>query len=280
MFEVPVLTVDRILAAAFDEDLAAGDLTTEACISTEARAVAHACAREGVVVCGGPIFARAFMHLDPSLAVESRVTEGERADAGRQLWTVRGRARPILMAERVALNLVQRMCAIATMARGYVDAVPAGCRVRITDTRKTAPGLRALDRYAVRVGGAHNHRNDLGSGVLIKDNHVKACGGVRPAIERARAAAPHTVKIECEVDSLDGLDEAVSAGADIVLLDNMGTAEIAEAVRRTQGRVMLEASGGVTLGRIAELARTGVDAISVGALTHSVSAADIGLDFE
>ncbi|HXN32476.1 MAG TPA: nicotinate-nucleotide diphosphorylase (carboxylating), partial [Polyangiaceae bacterium] len=146
-------------------------------------------------------------------------------------------------------------------------------------TRKTTPGLRALERYAVRVGGAHNHRDNLGAGVLIKDNHVAACGGVRAAIERARAAAPHTAKIECEVDSLDQLDEALSAGADIVLLDNMPTPTVAEAVRRTRGRALLEASGGVTLDRVAELARAGVDAISVGALTQSAPAADVGLDF-
>ena len=168
------------------------------------------------------------------------------------------------------------------------DANQALCRrdsgrrskTRITDTRKTTPGLRALERYAVRVGGAHNHRDDLGSAVLIKDNHVAACGGIRPAIERARAAAPHTAKIECEVDTLEQLDEALGAGADIVLLDNMPTALVAEAVKRTGGRALLEASGGITLARVTELANAGVDAISVGALTHSVQAADVGLDFE
>lgn len=172
------------------------------------------------------------------------------------------------------------MCGIATLTRAYVDAVPEGCATRITDTRKTTPGLRALERYAVRVGGARNHRDNLGAGVLIKDNHVAACGGVRAAIERARAAAPHSAKIECEVDSLDQLDEALVAGADIVLLDNMSAATIAEAVRRTGGRALLEASGGITLDCVPELARTGVDFLSVGALTHSVRAVDVGLDFE
>jgi nicotinate-nucleotide pyrophosphorylase (carboxylating) len=180
----------------------------------------------------------------------------------------------------VALNLVQRMCGVATRAWQFVDAVPAGCTTRITDTRKTTPGLRALERYAVRVGGAHNHRDDLGAAVLIKDNHVAACGGVRPAIERARAAAPHTAKIECEVDTLDQLDEALAAGADIVLLDNMPTPVVAQAIAKARGRALLEASGGITLERVAELARAGVDAISVGALTHSVRAVDVGLDFE
>jgi nicotinate-nucleotide pyrophosphorylase (carboxylating) len=172
------------------------------------------------------------------------------------------------------------MSGIATQTRAHVDAIPAGARTRITDTRKTTPGLRALERYAVRVGGGRNHRDDLGAAVLIKDNHLTVCGGVRSAIERARAAAPHTTKIECEVDSLEQLDEALAAGADVVLLDNLSTAVVAEAVRRTRGRALLEASGGITLNRIAELATAGVDAISVGGLTHSVRASDIGLDFE
>jgi nicotinate-nucleotide pyrophosphorylase (carboxylating) len=279
MFELSPVALDRIIDVALEEDLSSGDLTTEACVAPEARAVAHAVARKPLVTCGGPLFVRVFMRMDPSLAVEAHIAEGVRAERGGRLWTVSGRARSILMAERVALNLVQRMCGVATMARAYVDAVPAGCRVRITDTRKTTPGLRALERYSVRVGGAHNHRDNLGAGVLIKDNHVVACGGVRAAIEKARAAAPHTVKIACEVDSFDQLDEAIAARADIVLLDNMPTAAIAEAVKRTRGRALLEASGGVTLDRVAELVRAGVDVISVGALTHSAPAADVGLDF-
>jgi nicotinate-nucleotide pyrophosphorylase (carboxylating) len=172
------------------------------------------------------------------------------------------------------------MTGIATMTRRYVDALPRGSKTRITDTRKTTPGLRVLERYAVRVGGGHNHRDNLGSAVLIKDNHVVACGGVRAAIERARAFASHTCKIECEVDSLEQLDEALAAGADIVLLDNMSDEQVKEAVARTRGRALLEASGGITLERVAALATIGVDAISVGALTHSAPAADIGLDFE
>ena len=278
--ELPEPLIDRVVVRALEEDLGSGDLTTEACIDAEAQAVAHAVARTPMVVCGGPVFARVFAHLDASLSVEIRAADGARATAGQPLWTVRGRARPILMGERVALNLVQRMCGIATQTRTFVDAVPAGCMTRITDTRKTTPGLRALERYAVRVGGGHNHRDDLGAAVLIKDNHVAACRGVRAAIERARARAPHTAKIECEVDSLDQLDEALAAGADIVLLDNMPAAVVHAAAVRTRGRAQLEASGGVTLARVAELARAGVDAISVGALTHSVPAADVGLDFE
>jgi len=280
VFELPLVVVDRVVDIALAEDLASGDLTTEACVDAETQAVARAVARGPVVVCGGVVFARVFSRIDPGLQIEAHLPDGTRADAGACLWIVRGRARSILMGKRVALNLVQRMCGVATQTRAYVDAIPAGAKTRITDTRKTTPGLRALERYAVRVGGGHNHRDDLGAAVLIKDNHIAACGGVRATIERARAAAPHTAKIECEVDSLAQLDEALAARADIVLLDNMPTAMVAEAVARARGRAVLEASGGITLARVAELAKVGVDAISVGALTHSVPAADLGLDFE
>ncbi len=271
---------DRIVGLALDEDLSSGDVTTEACVSPEAVAVAHAVARRPLIACGGPVFARVFERIDPSLEVTPRVAEGARVEPGAALWTVRGRAQPVLMGERVALNFVQRMCGVATQARRYADAVPAGCKARITDTRKTTPGLRALERYAVRMGGARNHRDDLGAAVLIKDNHIAACGGVRAAIEQARAVAPHTAKIECEVENVSQLDEALAAGVDIVLLDNMSTSQVEEAVRRVNGRALVEASGSVTLERVAELARAGVDAISVGALTHSAPAADVGLDFE
>jgi nicotinate-nucleotide pyrophosphorylase (carboxylating) len=280
VFEVPPGVIDRVVSMALDEDLASGDLTTEACVAPGAQAVAHAVARTATIACGGPVFRRVFALVDPSLVVEAHADEGARAAAGTRLWSVRGRARSILMGERVALNFVQRLCGVAAATRAYVDALAPSSKTRVTDTRKTTPGLRALERYAVRVGGGHNHRDHLGAAVLIKDNHVAACGGVGAAIARARAAAPHTVKIECEVDSLAQLDEALAAAADIVLLDNFPTAAIEDAVRRTAGRALLEVSGGVTLDRIGELARAGVDAISVGALTHSVRAADIGLDFE
>jgi nicotinate-nucleotide pyrophosphorylase (carboxylating) len=275
------VVVDRIVDLALEEDLGSGDLTTEACVDADARAVAHAVARGPVVVCGGSVFARVFLRVDATLVVESHVADGAKVEKGTKLWTVRGKARGILMGERVALNFVQRMTGVATQARRYVDALPAGSKTRITDTRKTTPGLRALERYAVRAGGAFNHRDDLGAAVLIKDNHIASCGGVRAAIERARTRAPHTAKIECEVDTLEQLDEALAARADIVLLDNMTTEQMAEAVRRAAGKALLEASGGMTPARIPEIAKAGVDAISVGApLTHSATAADIGLDFE
>ncbi len=274
------LTFEHVVDLALAEDLASGDLTTESCIPDGVRAVAHAVARRPMVACGGPVFQCVFSKIDPKVTFEAHVTEGAPVEWGARMWTVRGPARSILMGERTALNFVQRTCGIATIARTYVSALPQGSRTRITDTRKTTPGLRALERYAVRCGGAHNHRDNLGSAVLIKDNHIAAAGSISAAIDRAKLSAPHTTKIECEVESLEGLDEAIAAGADIVLLDNMDTVTVKEAVARTKGRVLLEASGGITPERVKELAEAGVDAISVGALTHSAPAADIGLDFE
>lgn len=285
MLDLPAVLVDPLIARALEEDVGAGDVTTLACVPDDAQAVARAVARGRLVVAGAPVFARVFTLVDASLVVDVLAAEGGVAEAGAALVEVRGRAQSILTAERVALNLFQRMTGIATMARTWVERLPAGSKTRVTDTRKTTPGLRVLERYAVRAGGAHNHRNDLASAVLIKDNHIVAAGGLRAAVERARARAPHTSRIEVEVDSLAQLDEALDAGAEIVLLDNMDDATVRDAVARARahgpsgGRTLLEASGGITLDRVATLAAAGVDAISVGALTHSVKAADIGLDF-
>jgi nicotinate-nucleotide pyrophosphorylase (carboxylating) len=277
---IPHVMLAPIIHRALAEDLEGGDLTTEATIDGTTLAVAHARARNEVVVCGGDVFRAVFHAIDPSLHVSLDAPEGKRVVRGDSLWTVKGSARSILMGERTALNFVQRMTGIATLSRHYVEAIPAGCRTRVTDTRKTTPGLRVLERYAVRTGGAHNHRDTLGSAVLIKDNHIVAAGGIRIAVERARRRAPHTSRIEVEVESLAALDEALDAGAEIVLLDNFAPADIEEAVRIAKSRALIEVSGGVTLERIATLARAGVDIISVGALTHSAPAADIGLDFE
>jgi len=280
MTDLPLPLVDSIVDRALAEDLGSGDITTEACIDADAIAVAHGVARGAIVACGAPVVARVFARIDPRLDVTIDTADGSRVDRGAILWRVKGSARSVLMGERVALNFAQRMSGIATVTRSYVDAVPEGAKTRITDTRKTTPGLRLFERYAVRAGGGKNHRDNLGSAVLIKDNHIVACGGVGKAIARARERAPHTSKIECEVDTLAQLGEALAAGADIVLLDNMDTATVAEAVRITAGRAFLEASGGITPPRVTELARAGVDAISVGAaLTHSAPAADIGVDF-
>jgi nicotinate-nucleotide pyrophosphorylase (carboxylating) len=268
--------VDRALA----EDLAGGDITSAATVAAEERALARAVAKAPLVVCGGPLFARCFYRTDPGLRVEERALEGGRAAAGDVLWLVEGSARSILMAERSALNFAQRLSGIATLTRRFVDAIPAGSKLRITDTRKTTPGLRLLERYAVRVGGGNNHRDCLGSAVLIKDNHIVAAGGIQQAIERARAAAPHTSRIEVEVESLAQLDEALAGGAEIVMLDNFDAGALAQAVSKAKGRALVEVSGGVTLERVSQLAAAGVDVASVGALTHSAPAADISLDFE
>jgi nicotinate-nucleotide pyrophosphorylase (carboxylating) len=277
---IPNVVIDEAVERALAEDLSGGDLTTEATIDPSARAVARAVARRELVVAGGEVFARVFYRLDPGLRVERLLADGALAKPGDALWLVEGAAASILMGERTALNFAQHLSGIATQARRYVAALPAGSRTRITDTRKTTPGLRALERYAVRCGGAHNHRDTLGSAVLIKDNHIAAAGGIAAAIERARARAPHTSRLQIEVDSLEQLDQALAGGADIVMLDNFATADVIEGVRRAKNKALIEVSGGITLERIGELAGAGVDVISVGALTHSVPAADIGLDLE
>lgn len=274
--------LDDLIDRALDEDLSGGDLTTEACVEPGQRAIGRAVARKPLVACGGAVFLRAFQRVDPSVDGELHVAEGAAVDTGAILWTVRGPARALLSAERIALNLAQRMSGVATQARHYVEALPPGSPVRITDTRKTTPGLRALERYAVRVGGAHNHRDNLGSAVMIKDNHIVAAGGITTAIVRARKRAPHTSRIEVEVASLVEFDEAVAAGADVIMLDNFRLEDVRIAAERARalhrGRPLLEVSGGITLERIRELAEAGVDVISVGALTHSAKAADIALD--
>lgn len=280
MLSVPALVAADLAKMALLEDLGAGDVTTEACVLPDATAVARGNARGPLVVAAIELAQAAFAAVDPTLSFETLHDNGSAVDQGATLFVVRGKARSILQAERVALNFMQRACGIATVTRRYVEARAPGSGTRITDTRKTTPGLRAVERAAVRAGGGHNHRNDLGSAVLIKDNHIVSAGGIASAIERARALAPHTSRIECEVDTLEGLEQAIAAGADIVLLDNMNDAQVAEAVRINQGRVLLEVSGGITIERVAALSALGVHAISVGALTHSVQSADIGLDFE
>ena len=277
---LPTAQLDEIIDRALAEDLPGEDLTSSLTVDAATRARAVAVARSALVVCGGAVFARVFERVDPSAKVSAKMAEGAAAARGDALWVVEGNARALLAGERTALNFAQRMSGVATLARTYVDALPEGSKAIVTDTRKTTPGLRVLERYAVRTGGAHNHRNDLSSAVLIKDNHIIAAGGIERAIERARAGAPHTSRIEVEVQNLDELARALDARADIVLLDNFDVERLKEAVRRTSGRAILEASGGVTLETISKIAQTGVDVISVGALTHSAPAADIALDLE
>ncbi len=269
--------VDRIIEAALAEDLSTGDITGRSTVAAGHQAGARIVAKQELVVCGTSVAARVFARVDPAVEVEICVGDGQRVVRGIEVMRLRGPGRSLLAGERTALNLLQRMSGVATMTRGYVEAIAGRCRV--VDTRKTMPGLRPLDRYAVRCGGGHNHRNDLGSGVLIKENHILCAGGITQAITRARAAAPHTMAIECEVQNLDELREALAAGADIVMLDNMGDAEVREAVAITAGRAQLEVSGGVDLQRASEVAGLGIDIISVGRLTHSVPACDLSMLF-
>ena len=276
----PSYLLDQLVDLALNEDLGGGDVTSEATVKASARAIARAVAHSALVVCGGDVFARVFYRVDPGVRVERRIADGERAKPNDVLWIAEGATRSLLMAERTALNFAQRMSGTATLTRRFVDALPENALTRIVDTRKTTPGLRVLERYAVRSGGGHNHRDNLGSAVLIKDNHIVAAGGVRKAIECAYQHAPHTSRIEVEVESLEMLDEALDAGADVVMLDNFATDQVAVAVERAHGRALVEVSGGITLERVGALAAAGVDVISVGALTHSAPAADIGLDIE
>lgn len=272
--------VDEIIERTLLEDAAGGDVTSESIVPEMARATARALAKSRQVVCGVTVAERVFRRLDPACVFETRAREGEWAEPGRELFVVMGQARALLVAERSALNLLQRMSGVATQTRRFVDALPAGSATRITDTRKTTPGLRVLERYAVRTGGGHNHRDNLGSAVLIKDNHIAMAGGVARAVELARRHAAHTMRVEVEVESLTMLGEALEAGADIVMLDNFAPSEVARAVELARGRALVEVSGNVTLDRVADLAHAGVDVISVGALTHSVVAPDISLRFE
>jgi nicotinate-nucleotide pyrophosphorylase (carboxylating) len=264
---------------ALSEDIDRGDITTEACVEPTAVGTASLNARERVVVCGLPIVEEVFAQVDLLVDVEAHVQDGDLVEAGTSIATISGPATSILLGERVALNFLQRLTGVATMTRGFVDALPGGSATRITDTRKTTPGLRAFERYAVRCGGGHNHREDLGAAVLIKDNHIAAAGGCTQAIERARAYAPHTCRIECEVDTPAQLEEALAAGADVVMLDNFNDDEVRDALRSIDGRAIVEASGGITLERVAVLGALGVDVISVGALTHSSPSRDLGLDW-
>ncbi|MBX3250848.1 MAG: carboxylating nicotinate-nucleotide diphosphorylase [Myxococcales bacterium] len=273
------LVIERIVRAALEEDVARGDVTSEATVDADAEGAAEFRAREPLVLCGLDIVEHVFRLAAPAVSVRRQAADGDHLAIGAVAARVEGPARGILLGERVALNFVQRLSGVATQTRSYVDALPAGARTRITDTRKTTPGLRALERYAVRCGGGHNHRDDLSSAVLIKDNHVAAAGGVRAAIERARAHAPHTSRVECEVDTFAQLEEAVAAGADVILLDNFDDPAVERAIAFVAGRAILEASGRVTLERIARLGALGVDVISSGALTHSARAVDLGLDW-
>lgn len=268
--------IRKLIWNALREDIGVGDVTSNAILTGEENGAARTIAKSELVVAGGDVFRETFRQVDPNLTFTILAAEGQEVWAGTLLAEISGSLKSILIAERTALNLLQRMCGIATATRAFVRAV-AGTEARILDTRKTAPGLRFLDKYAVRIGGGQNHRFALYDGVLIKDNHIAAAGGITEAVRRARRGVAHTLKIEVEVRNLAELEEAIAAGADVIMLDNMSTDDMKTAVAASAGKVPLEASGNVTLDNVRAIAETGVNFISVGALTHSVQAADISL---
>ncbi|MDE0012882.1 MAG: carboxylating nicotinate-nucleotide diphosphorylase [Candidatus Poribacteria bacterium] len=269
-------SLDPLIDLAFEEDIGIGDITTEATVLPERKGIGTLLAKSGGVVAGLPVAERVFAKLDATLAFRSLVSDGDAVEAGTSIAEVRGSAKTILIGERTALNFLQRLSGIATLTAQFVEAV-ADYDAKIVDTRKTAAGWRALQKYAVRVGGGYNHRFGLYDGVLIKDNHIVAAGSIANAVQRAREVVPHTAKIEVEVENLDQVDEALEAGADILLLDNMSSGTMQSVVHEVGDLAVTEASGGITLERVREVAATGVDIISVGALTHSAMPMDISL---
>jgi nicotinate-nucleotide pyrophosphorylase (carboxylating) len=276
---MPALSVqaERLLELALEEDLALGDVTSEATIDAAAVGEGRFLVKEELVLAGTAVAARVFERLGATCRFDR--PDGARAARGDVVGTASGPVRALLMAERTSLNFLQRLSGVATATRRAVDALaPGGGRTRLLDTRKTTPGWRMLEKAAVAAGGGKNHRFSLGDGILVKDNHVAACGGVAEAVRRARARAGALLRIEVEVVDLEGLDAAIAAGAEVVLLDNLDDATMAEAVRRAAGRVLLEASGNMTLERLPRVAATGVDFVSMGAVTHSARAVDISFE--
>jgi len=271
--------LDTLLRNFLAEDLEHGDITTEAIFSSEDRARACFIARHPMTVVGmASVATRVFQLLDPAVACTGAVADGSRVDRGEVLLCLSGATRTLLRGERVALNLAQRLCGIATLTSAFADAVKH-TRAKIVDTRKTTPGLRLLEKYAVRASGGRNHRYSLSDGVLIKDNHIAACGSITEAVRRVRARVPHTINVEVETDTLAQVEECLACGVGVIMLDNMDLATMRRAVELIDGRAIIEASGGVNLETVRGIAETGVDIISVGALTHSARACDIGMDW-
>lgn len=270
--------LDEFIKAALAEDIGTGDITTLSTIPADAVSSARFIAKEPGVIAGIDVAKRVYSLLDQNIQFESLVHDGTKVSAGDVVAAVSGNSRAILMAERISLNLLQHLSGIATQTRKAVDAV-AGTNAKIADTRKTTPGMRVLEKQAVKTGGGVNHRFNLSDGVLIKDNHIVASGGIANAIAAARANVPHTLKIEVEVENFTQLDEALAAGADIIMLDNMSSADMAKAVKIIAGRAITEASGNMGDKDLLEVAKTGVDIISIGSLTRSVRSLDISLKF-
>jgi nicotinate-nucleotide pyrophosphorylase (carboxylating) len=269
-----------LLDLALEEDVGRGDVTSAAVIDETQEAEADIVAGERAVVCGLGIAEAVFQRFDWRTRVRAKVADGDPVSKGTVVASVRGPAQALLAGERTALNFLQHLSGVATLTQAFVAACE-GAKVRVADTRKTTPGSRALQKYAVRTGGGANHRSDLASGILIKDNHVALAGSVREAVRRARAGAPHVLRIACEVDDLGQLDEAIEAGAEVILLDNFQLRDMSEAVKRVRERApktVIEASGGVSLDRIRDISKTGVDVISIGALTHSARSIDFSCD--
>ena len=279
---MPVFTptphLDVLLDLILAEDIGCGDATSEALIPVEASGRVEIIAREPLVLCGIPVVERLLWRYGP-MAPDLRWVkkDGDRIKGGTVIGYMSGRMHDVLIVERPLLNLLQRMSGVATLTRAYVVKI-AGTDARIVDTRKTMPGYRTLDKYSTRVGGAGNHRAALDGGILIKDNHLRAAGGITAAIKSARAKAPHSLRIEIEVETFEGLDEALAAEADVIMLDNFVPKDVEAAVARAAGRAIIEASGGINLETVRAFAETGVDLIAVGALTHSATAVDIAAE--
>lgn len=271
--------LDKLFQSCLREDIGRGDLTSESIFPPEQTGRAHIVAREAFIAAGADLIgSRVFKVQNSSINIADPVADGTRLAAGDILFTVSGPVLDLLMAERVALNLLQRISGIATFTAKFVERVRE-YPVRICDTRKTTPGLRMLEKYGVVVGGGSNHRFNLTDGVLIKDNHIAACGSITRAVERVRCKIPHTIKIEVETDTIAQVEECLDSNVDIIMLDNMTTDMMRTAVGLINGRALVEASGGIVLDNIADIAQTGVDIISIGALTHSAPACDIGMDW-
>lgn len=273
---IPKDTLHRLIRPALDEDVGPGDMTTSSVLTGKESGIARALAKAQLIVAGVDIFKETFICVNQDIAFTDCLEDAQVANPGDILVELKGNLSSILVAERVALNIFQRMCGIATLTKQYVDAI-SGTNAKILDTRKTFPGLRALDKYAVRAGGGFNHRFGLYDGILIKDNHIVAAKGIAAAVSRTRSLISHPVKIEVEVKNLAEVQEALSCNVDTIMLDNMSLEEMKEAVLLVGKKVLLEASGNVNLSNVKQIAESGVDFISVGALTHSVKAADISL---
>jgi len=269
--------IKTFISNALREDIGPGDLTTEALIQPDIEGKAELIAKEPLILAGIEVAREVFHQVNQDINFLGRHPDGEDLSSSTVIATISGPLRSLLTAERVALNLLQRLSGIATLTRQYVNGIE-GTKARIVDTRKTTPGLRALEKYAVRIGGGKNHRFGLFDGILIKDNHIAAVGSLTEAVKRAREKAPHTLKIEVETENLDQVREAVSAGAEIIMLDNMDIETMKEAVKLINGKALIEASGGINLNNVRQVAETGVDLISVGAITHSARSMDISME--